>query len=189
MSVLADHEIEFLCKSDSLVSPYHPERLQPASIDLTLGDEFRFYNGVSILDLNNAKSIPSTLIGPDHLDLDEDGMRVTLTPGGFVLGTTVEEVNIPNGLVGRVEGKSSIGRLGLLVHVTAGYIDPGFRGQITLELHNLHSNKAIVLRPGRAICQLSFLKQSSLAARPYGHADLDSKYQDQRGATASRYEG
>ena len=109
-----------------------------------------------------------------------------LHPGEFVLGSTVERVRLPDDLVGRLEGKSSLGRLGLLIHSTAGFVDAGWDGHLTLELSNV-ANLPITLYPGMKIGQISFLRMTTPAAVPYGSAGLGSKYQHQRGPTPSRY--
>jgi dCTP deaminase len=109
-------------------------------------------------------------------------------PGEFVLGRTEEWVELPDDLVARIEGKSSLGRLGLIVHATAGFVDPGFKGTLTLEITNL-TRVPIVLWPGKPIAQLSFMTLDRPAERPYGHPDLGSHYAGQVDATESRYEG
>ena len=109
-------------------------------------------------------------------------------PTEFVLGRTAEVVELPDDVVARIEGKSSLGRLGLIVHATAGFVDPGFSGSLTLEITNFNS-VPIVLRPGLPIAQLSFMTLDRPAERPYGHPDLGSHYHGQTEATESRYEG
>ena len=117
--------------------------------------------------------------------ISEDDVLM-LHPGEFILGSTVERVRLPNDLVGRLEGKSSLGRLGLLIHSTAGFVDAGWDGHLTLELSNV-ANLPITLYPGMKIGQISFLRMTTPAAIPYGSAGLGSKYQHQRGPTPSRY--
>jgi dCTP deaminase len=119
------------------------------------------------------------------VEIAEDGEFV-IHPGEFVLGRTDERVEVPDDIVCRIEGKSSIGRLGLVVHATAGFVDPGFVGTLTLEITNFNS-VPIVLRPGLPICQLSFMTLDRPAERPYGHPDLGSHYHGQTEATESRY--
>jgi dCTP deaminase len=109
-----------------------------------------------------------------------------LHPGEFVLGSTREYVKLPNDLVARLEGKSSLGRLGLLIHSTAGYVDPGFEGHLTLELSNV-ANLPITIYPNMKIGQISFFKLTSEAENPYGSSAVGSKYQGQRGPTPSKY--
>jgi len=116
----------------------------------------------------------------------DDGEAVILHPGEFVLGSTSERVALPDDLTARVEGKSSLGRLGLLIHSTAGFVDPGFDGRITLELSNV-ANLPITIYPGMKIGQISFLRMTTAADNPYGSAATGSKYQGQLGPTPSRY--
>ncbi len=147
-----------------IISPLPPEqRIQPASVDLTLGTEFR-------TPVKGAVMAASSLF--------------TILPGECMLGCTAEWVEVPRDMVARVEGKSSWGRRFILVHSTAGFIDPGFKGQITLELVNL-SKEPQVLPVGQPICQISFATLDQEAQRPYGHPGLGSHYQGQTGATAS----
>ena len=156
--MLSDVDIEESILSGRLViDPYDPTALQPASLDMRLGEGF---------------SVPGT---------GSEG-RLWLPTGRLVLGHTLEYVKIPDDLAARVEGKSTWGRRGLQVHLTAGFIDPGFQGQITLELLNV-SGHTLFLKPGSPIAQLSFHRLTSSARRPYGSPELGSHYQDQRGAT------
>lgn len=157
-------------------------QVQPASVDLRLGSEFLEFQRTNI-----------PCIHPDDAgEVDDyvretnvpDGEKFVLHPGDFVLGTTRERVEIPPDLVAHVEGRSSLGRLAVVVHATAGLADPGYEGQITLELSNL-GNAPVALTPGMRISQLTFTRLTSPADRPYG-ADRDSKYQGQSGPQASR---
>src|SRR5689334_300909 len=116
----------------------------------------------------------------------EDEEPFVLHPGEFVLGQTLERIRLPDDLVARLEGKSSLGRLGLLIHSTAGFIDPGWDGHVTLELSNV-ANLPITIYPGMKIGQISFMQLTEPAATPYGSASIGSKYKGQRGPTASRY--
>lgn len=150
------------------VDPFDPAMLQPASLDVRLGDTF-LRDGMFI---HPVMGIPGN-------------QSVVLEPGIFMLAHTLETVNLPSDLAARVEGKSSWGRRGLLVHLTAGFVDPGFEGQITLELKNL-SNQQLRLMIGEPIAQLSFHQLSGPAGRPYGSPGLRSHYQGQRGATPAR---
>lgn len=136
-------------------------QIQPASIDVRLGDEIAWTNGA-------------------RRDLGHDGY--VLYPGRFILGQTLEWVEVPSYLVAQVNGKSSIGRRGVMVHVTAGFIDPGFRGNITLELVNV-GHSPLYLEKGMLIAQLIFIRLTTEVIRPYGHLGLNSHYQDQSGAT------
>ncbi len=155
--------------------------LQPASVDLRLGREFMFFpDGTQIVDLADRKVEMLRCIRGTAKTAN-----YPLEPGGFALASTMERITLGSGIVGRVEGKSSLGRLGLMVHVTAGFIDPGFSGQVTLEFFNASPN-TIKLRPGLFICQMSFSECKRPAIRPYGHPDLGSRYQDQEGVTGAK---
>ena len=124
------------------------------------------------------------LLQPSSVDVRVDPF--ILHPGEFVLGSTLERIRLPDDLVARLEGKSSLGRLGLLIHSTAGFIDPGWDGHVTLELSNV-ANLPITIYYGMKIGQLSFMQLSEPAQTPYGSGDLGSKYQGQQGPTPSRY--
>lgn len=174
--ILADHEIRELCESSGLVAPYLPENVQPASIDVRLGNEFRVFERDSTTHIDMADPADITKL----VKIADDDYFL-LHPGEFVLGSTVERVCMPTDLVSRIEGKSSVGRLGLMVHVTAGYIDPGFVGNVTLEMTCLHP-LPIMLRPGRLIAQISFHSMASPAEKPY-----KGRYQNDTGPAASRY--
>ena len=155
---------------------------QPASLDLHLGREFfSFSNGHEPID----PDMPFDESWGEKIVLPDSTEFFLLEEGRFLLATTVETVRMPNDWVARVEGRSSLGRLGLIVHATAGFIDPGFTGQITLEMFNL-GHRPIKLRPGMRICQLSFTKLDQPAVRPYGHPELKSKYNGQVGVTSSK---
>lgn len=176
-----------------IIDPLDETQIQPASIDLKLAPEFRRYDFKAIRSYSEALKLNSDFI----IDLDNKGETTTqliedekyiLEPDEFILGSTIERVEIPDNLCARVEGKSSLGRLGLLIHATAGYIDPGFKGKITLEIKNLN-NRPIILRAGKPVCQLSLTELSSPAEFPYGHTNLNSKYQNQDAVTASKYQG
>lgn len=183
MAVLSDSTIRRLIGEGRIgIDPFEDAMVQPASVDLRLGDSF----GVC-----RAHRIERVDLGDPPADFTEQvtvpsGEPFVIHPGEFCLGTTAEVIRLPADILARVEGKSSIGRLGLTVHVTAGFIDPGFEGEITLEFCNL-TRVPLLLRPGKAICQVSFETMDRPADRPYGHPDLGSHYQGQRGATASRY--
>lgn len=161
-------------------------QIQPASVDLRLGYDFK------IMRQAQSGAIPQGPLPLDHeWEMEMRGVTpeggLVLQPQQFALGATVETIGLPSDLVGRVEGRSSLGRIGLLVHATAGFIDPGFKGQITLEFYNLNPH-AIILKPGVRICQISFHQMTGPAARPYG-TKRGSKYQGQVGAVASRMHG
>jgi dCTP deaminase len=153
-------------------------------VDLKLGTSFRVFHNhrIQVIDLADP---PTGLTERVEVDTEEP---FVIHPGEFVLGRTEEHVAIPDDVVARIEGKSSLGRLGLIVHATAGFVDPGFSGTLTLEITNFNS-VPIVLRPGLPIAQLSFMTLDRAAERPYGHPDLGSHYHGQVEATESRYEG
>jgi dCTP deaminase len=156
--------------------------VQPASVDLRLGNSFRVFHNykISAIDLREP---PTGLT--ERFDVGEQEPFV-IHPGEFCLGRTLEHVELPDDIVARIEGKSSIGRLGLIVHATAGFCDPGWRGTLTLELNNL-TRVPIRLYAGLPIAQLSFMTLDAPARRPYGHQELGSHYQGQVEATESRY--
>jgi dCTP deaminase len=165
-----------------VIDPLDESCIQPSSVDLRLDRLFRVF-------LNH--TMPVIDVKEDLEDLTRlveigEGEAFILHPGEFVLGSTYEKVSLPDDLVGRIEGKSSLGRLGLLIHSTAGFIDAGFSGHITLELSNV-ANLPITLYPGMKIGQVSFLRMTTPADVPYGSARVGSKYQGQRGPTPSRY--
>jgi dCTP deaminase len=164
------------------IDPLDEQCIQPSSVDLRLDRLFRVF-------LNH--TMPVIDVKEDLEDLTRlveigEGEAFILHPGEFVLGSTFERVTLPDDLVGRIEGKSSLGRLGLLIHSTAGFIDAGFSGYLTLELSNV-ANLPITLYPGMKIGQVSFLRMTTPADVPYGSARVGSKYQGQRGPTPSRY--
>lgn len=183
MSVLADRDIRARIEAHAIViEPYDAGDLQPSSVDLHLDRTFRVFrnNRYPYIDVRQAQ--------PDLTEMvtvgEDEGF--ILHPGEFVLGQTLEWVELPSDLVARLEGKSSLGRLGLLIHSTAGYVDPGWRGNLTLELSNV-SNLPIALYPGMRIGQISFLELSSPVERPYGSPGLGSKYQGQSEPTESAF--
>ena len=183
-SVLSDATIRELIEIGRIViDPFDPSMIQPASVDIRLGNSFRVFHNhrIQSIDLGDP---PRDLT--EHVEIDEADGTFVIHPGEFVLGRTQEWVEIPDDVVCRIEGKSSIGRLGLVVHATAGFVDPGFQGTLTLEIANFNS-VPIVLRPGLFICQLSFMALDRPAEKPYGHPELGSHYHGQREATESRY--
>ncbi len=184
-SVLSDGTIRRLVGEGRIViDPWDEAMVQPASVDLRLGNSFRVFHNhrVSAIDLKNP---PADLTEPVTIEPDEP---FVIHPGEFCLGRTEEWVELPDDIVARIEGKSSLGRLGLIVHATAGFCDPGWKGTLTLELNNL-TRVPIKLWAGLPIAQLSFMTLDQAADRPYGHPDLGSHYHGQRDATESRYEG
>jgi dCTP deaminase len=184
-SVLSDGTIRRLVDEGRLrIDPWDPGMVQPASVDLRLGSSFRVFHNHKLPAIDLAEPPQGVT---ERVEIGE-GQSFVIHPGEFVLGTTSEWVELPNDIVARIEGKSSLGRLGLIVHATAGFVDPGFKGTLTLEITNL-TRVPIVLWPGKPIAQLSFMTLDRPAERPYGHPDLGSHYHGQTEATESRYEG
>jgi dCTP deaminase len=183
MPVLSDATIANLIDAGRIrIEPWDATQVQPASVDLRLGGSFRVFHNhrATSIDLRNP---PANLT--EEVVIPE-GDAFVIHPGEFALGRTLEYVELPDDIVARIEGKSSLGRLGLIVHATAGFCDPGFQGTLTLELNNL-TRVPILLYPGLPIAQLSFMTLDRPAARPYGSPGLGSHYQGQRAATESRY--
>lgn len=182
MSVLSDRTIrEQLAAGRLKIEPLDGEAIQPASVDLRLSNEFRVFN-VTARGYVDVRHPLDELTQPVTIASDEP---FVIQPGTFCLGSTAETVTLPDDLVARVDGKSSLGRLGLLVHATAGYVDPGWTGCLTLELSN-QSQMPIALFPGMRIAQISFYTMTTPVDRPYGSPELGSKYQGQTGPTPSR---
>lgn len=180
--ILSDRTIkESVAQGRIVITPYDETLVQPASIDIRLDGRFRVFRNYrySCIDPKAPQDGLTELV-----EVGEDEPFV-VHPGEFILGNTVERIALGDDLVARLEGKSSLGRLGLIVHATAGYIDPGFDGNITLELSNV-ANLPILLYPGMKIGQISFFAMSTPAERPYGHPGLGSKYRGQTAPTASR---
>lgn len=180
--LLSDIDIEgYIDSGDITITTYDRILLQPSSIDVRLGRQFRTFNSNRYTHIDPAQQQDdlTTLV---ELDLRE---CFILHPGEFALATTMETIALSDLLAARLEGKSSLGRLGLMTHSTAGFIDPGFSGQITLELSNV-SNLPIKLYPGMRIGQVCFFKLRNPVKHPYGDECLSSKYQNQRGPTPSQ---
>ena len=180
--LLSDQDLRKEVESGRLLlDPFDAEMLQPSSIDVRLDRYFRVFNNTRYTHIDPAQQQDdlTALVEPAG---DEP---FVLHPGEFVLGSTLEVVTIPDDLAARLEGKSSLGRLGLLTHSTAGFVDPGFSGHITLELSNV-ANLPITLWPGMKIGQLCMFRLTNPAEHPYGSAVYGSRYQDQRGPTPSR---
>jgi dCTP deaminase len=163
------------------LEPYQPEMIQPSSIDVRLDRFFRLFDNHKYPFIDPAEDQPELT---RLVEVDSDQPFI-LHPGEFVLGSTYELVSLPDDVAARLEGKSSLGRLGLLTHSTAGFIDPGFSGHVTLELSNV-ATLPIKLWPGMKIGQMCFFRLSSPTERPYGSSEYSSRYQGQRGPTASR---
>lgn len=183
--VLSDRTIAIeLAAGRIVVDPVHADDIQPSSIDLHLGADFRVFRNSRYPYIDPLREQPE-LTELVYASTEEP---FVLHPGEFVLAVTVEHIGLPDDIVARLEGKSTLGRLGLMIHSTAGYIDPGWRGQVTLELSNV-ANLPILLTPGMKIGQVSFMRMTTPVDRPYGHHELGSRYQDQAGATAARPQG
>ncbi|HET8619589.1 MAG TPA: dCTP deaminase [Acidimicrobiales bacterium] len=181
--ILSDRTIrEELAAGRIGIDPLDDSCIQPSSVDLRLDRLFRVFlnHTTPVIDVKQDLTDLTRLV-----EIGEDDSFI-LHPGEFVLGSTYEQVTLPDDLVARIEGKSSLGRLGLLIHSTAGFIDAGFSGHITLELSNV-ANLPITLYPGMKIGQVSFLRMTTPADVPYGSKQVGSKYQGQRGPTPSRY--
>jgi dCTP deaminase len=181
--VLSDRTIEKLIGDGRIkIDPYDRSLLQPSSVDVRVDRYFRVFH--------NAR-YPYIDVKQPQEELTEqveigDEEPFILHPGEFVLGSTLERVGLPDDLVARLEGKSSLGRLGLLIHSTAGFIDPGWDGHVTLELSNV-ANLPITIYPSMKIGQISFMQMTEPATTPYGASAIGSKYKGQKGPTASRY--
>ncbi len=177
--ILNDISIHERCTYHELIVPYDRSNLQPCSYDVTLSRSIIRYIGSGEI---NASDRSLKELEYFKFNISDDGY--SLNPGEFILGSTNESVNIPVDLAARYEGKSSIGRIGLATHITAGFIDPGFSGDITLEIKN-ENNHPIRIFPGMKIGQLCFFELNEDVARPYGSVDLGSHYQNQSGPTPS----
>ena len=180
--LLSDRDIRARVDAgDIALDPWEPEMVQPSSVDVRLDRMFRVFENHRYPHIDPAEDQPelTRLVEPGGDD------PFILHPGEFVLGSTFEVVTLPNDVAARLEGKSSLGRLGLLTHSTAGFIDPGFSGHVTLELSNM-ATLPIKLWPGMKIGQLCFFQLSSAAEHPYGSQAYGSRYQGQRGPTPSR---
>lgn len=180
--VLSDRSIkEQLLAGRIRIEPLDPDDIQPSSVDLHLGAKFQVFRNsrYPYIDPMREQAGLMELVGAT---LEEP---FVLHPGEFVLGATIERIVLPEDIVARLEGKSSLGRLGLLIHSTAGYVDPGWDGTLTLELSNV-ANIPIVLTPGMPIGQISFAEMTTAVDRPYGTPGLGSRYQGQVDPTPSR---
>lgn len=180
--ILSDRDIcRALDAGRIAIDPFDPRMVQPSSVDLRCADAFRVFENhrYALIDPKDPQEDLTVEV------VATDDAPFVLHPGEFVLGSTLERLRLGDDVVARLEGKSSLGRIGLLIHSTAGFIDPGFEGQVTLELSNV-ANLPIAIYPGMKIGQVSFYALSSPAEHPYGSPKLGSKYQGQRGPTPSR---
>ena len=180
--VLSDRSIREAISSGSiLIEPYSDKDVQPASVDFHLANKILVFRNSTLPYIDLRKEIPN--LTEEVIIQDDDPFM--LHPGEFVLGSTLEKLTLANDLVARIEGKSSLGRLGLMIHSTAGFIDPGWSGNLTLELANV-SRLPITLYFGMRIGQISFQHMTTEVDRPYGSKELSSRYQGQQSPTASR---
>jgi dCTP deaminase len=182
--VLSDRTIRRMLDDGHIgIDPYDDDLLQPSSVDVRVDRFFRVFRNsrYPFIDVKEPMEELTELV-----EITDDSQPFILHPGEFVLGSTLERITLPDDLVARLEGKSSLGRLGLLIHSTAGFIDPGWDGHVTLELSNV-ANLPITIYFGMKIGQISFVQLSEPAEHPYGSALLGSKYQGQAGPTPSRY--
>lgn len=181
--ILSDRSITEAIQSGRIeIDPLDMAAVQPSSVDLHLDRYFLEFRNHTLGHIDVKQKMEGL---NERVEIPADGVFV-LHPGQFVLGCTVERIRLPDDLVARLEGKSSLGRLGLLIHSTAGFVDAGWNGQLTLELSNV-ATLPITLYPGMAIGQISFLQMTTPADRAYGSGSVGSKYQDQVGPIASRY--
>ena len=186
MAILSDKDIKEHLKSGKIViNPLtNPKvQIQPSSVDLRIGREFKGFRIIRkpCIDPMDQSDLESYM---ESFYIDE-GEPFIIHPGEFALATTYETIKLPNDLVARVEGRSSMGRLGVTMHVTAGYIDPGFHGKITLEISNI-GKMPVALYTGQRVCQIVFETMTSPSEKPYGHPDWDSKYMGQKSPVTSK---
>jgi dCTP deaminase len=181
--VLSDRTIRAEVESGRIAfDPYDPDLVQPSSVDMRVDRKFRVFHNARhpYIDVRREMDDLTELV-----EVEGDDAFI-LHPGEFVLGQTLERVRLPDDIVARLEGKSSLGRLGLLIHSTAGFVDAGFEGNLTLELSNV-ANLPITIYHGMPIGQISFMRMDGPVERPYGSGEAGSKYQGQTEPTASRY--
>jgi len=186
MAILSDKDIKkYLKESKIIIDPLIDieKQVQPSSVDLRIGNEFKGFKIIKkpFIDPKDSEDLDSYM---DSMYMDNDEAFI-IHPNEFALATTFETVKVPDDLVARVEGRSSMGRLGITMHVTAGYIDPGFEGKITLEISNI-GKMPVALYPGQRACQIVFETMTSPAERPYGHPERDSKYMGQTRPESSK---
>jgi dCTP deaminase len=181
--ILSDVSIrKALAEGRIVIEPLDDASIQPSSVDLHVDRYFRVFRNDTTPYIDPKQSQENLT---ELVEVSDEGAFI-LHPGEFVLGSTFERVALPDDLVSRLEGKSSLGRLGLLIHSTAGFVDAGWDGHLTLELSNV-ANLPIAIYPGMKIGQISFFEMTTPAAEPYGSKSMGSKYQGQRGPTPSRY--
>lgn len=185
MAILSDRDIKkYIDEGRIGINPLEDEKqIQPSSVDMRLGDEFKVFKVVRkpFIDPKDPDDLASYM----ESTVVPEGEAFIIHPNEFALATTYEYVKLPEDIVARVEGRSSMGRLGVTMHVTAGYIDPGFEGKITLEISNI-GTMPVALYPGQRVCQIVFETMTSPAELPYGHPDRNSKYMRQERPESSR---
>ena len=185
MAILSDKTIkEYLEEGKIVIDPLKDEQqIQPSSVDMRLGDEIKVFkvNRKPYIDPKDEEDIAEYM----ESSTVPEGEAFIIHPNEFALATTQEYVKVPDDLVARVEGRSSMGRLGVTMHVTAGYVDPGFEGRITLEISNIGA-MPVALYPGQRVCQLVFETMTTPAELPYGHPKRNSKYMKQLKPESSR---
>lgn len=180
--ILSDRDIKkYIGAKKIVIKPYNSDLVQPSSYDLRLSNTFRIFKNAKQPYLDVRKPVGDFM----ELITIKDDEPIIIHPGEFLLGETIEYFEIPDDLVGRLEGKSSLARIGIVIHATAGYFDPGFKGTGTLEMSNM-ANIPIALYPKMKIGQMSFIQMTTAAETPYGSGKLGSKYQGQKGPTESR---
>ncbi len=180
--ILSDHSIKDAINTERIqISPFNEDQIQPASYDIRLEGRFLVFRNYKYSCID-PKAPQQDLT--EMIEVGDDEPFI-VHPGEFILGSTVERIGLGSDIAAQLGGKSSLGRLGLIVHATAGFIDPGFEGSVTLELSNV-ANLPIRLYPGMKVGQISFFAMSTPADRPYGHPSLGSKYKGQTVPTASR---
>lgn len=181
--ILSDRTIkEQIAAGRIVIDPLDEACIQPSSVDLHIDRFFRVFRNHTMAHIDVKQNLEDLT---ELVEIEEDDVFI-LHPGEFVLGSTLERVQLPTDLVARLEGKSSLGRLGLLIHSTAGFVDAGWDGQLTLELSNV-ATLPITLYPNMKIGQISFIQMTTPADNPYGSTKVGSKYQNQRGPIPSRY--
>jgi len=186
MAILSDVDIKKYLKAKKIeIEPLEDfeKQIQPSSVDMRLGNEFKSFKIIRKPYIDPKD--PTDLATYMESEIIPEGEAFIIHPGEFALATTFEAVKIPDDLVARVEGRSSMGRLGITMHVTAGYIDPGFEGKITLEISNI-GKMPVALYPGQRVCQIVFETMTTPSEKPYGHPERDSKYMGQVRPESSR---
>jgi len=179
--ILSDRDIlKKIKKGEIKIKPFVGSNLQPSTLDLKLSRKIRVFDNWELGVIDVRERADSSKV----VKISVKGLIVH--PGEFILGSTVEKVGLPNDIAAKLEGRSSLGRLGLIVHATAGYVDPGFSGWLTFEISNI-SRLPIKLYADMKIAQICFFQMTSPAINPYGSKKLNSKYQGQKGPTASKF--